>query len=274
MDKRQQITKRASGILRRVGFIPAGYARLGRGDGQGIILADEARRVAYIFDSGQVTATAVLADNINPSAINKPEYEGKRVKLAYPPNENRIHIIGFDTGEGYAALGGRTPNEQYNDGLMWMTVNNILNFRLSPNDPEDMQVYVQAGAYYDASGNWGWFGGDALDLEADITALASGEHQMALIYHDISTNELGRLLNTAEAGGANDKDVFDAATILDMGLTSTQRPVGAVHLYDTQTLITEDDIYRSWDPRALFGSGGVGALSRDDIEEMIWLGVS
>ena len=80
---------------------------------------------------------------------------------------------------------------------------------------------------------------------------------MAVVCLDITTADLAIFTNTASIGTAADKALFDWTTIAtEISITGIYIACGAVHLYAGQTVITEDDIYRSADPRVAFGKQG------------------
>jgi hypothetical protein len=251
-----------SQIHRALGSIavrPAGYTYLGRGDNSGVIIADMNARTCWTYTPNQPPVPIPLVNDINIIAINRPELEGCRVLLGFPPQKpNVLHITDLDYTSGNASVGGITPEEQMVAAQQYMSVGNLINFRLSPNDPLDSEVYINPGWYLDLNGNGAWWGGDSTTplLTAAIAALSSGTHQMAATFIDAATNTPAIVTNTAEPGGAGDKQVFDTTTIEELSTPSGYVPTGAVHLYFGQTLITEDDIYRASDPRIVFNRTG------------------
>lgn len=260
--------------LGRLGERTVGYARLGTGDGSGTIVADFAYRKVYYFDrdSSQVPAIAPLVQTINLISLNNPDLEGVRIRLGYPPyNPKVLHVLGLDTGEGLDSVAGITAEEQLTAKTLYPSVGNITNFRVSPQETPDTTVFVNASPYFDSLGNWSLWGGDSADLANAITALASGKHQMVLVCFDTVTAALVLLTNTASDGGQTDKDVFDWTTILSITIDVHYIPIGAVHIYFGQIVVTEDDIYRSADPRAAFGKQS-GGLSYDDVVRHVWMG--
>jgi hypothetical protein len=275
--KRDEIAKKIRPAIAQIGELPAGYARLGKGDGSGEIVKDAANRLVYYYSAGQPTAFAPLGMNMNIAAINNPQFEGYRVRLGYPNyRPDVLHVLGIDAIEGVAAGGGLTPEEQYTGKAQYPDVGSIINFRLSPNGPTDSNVYVSAGYYYDDAGALQYFGGDLFDLQTTIDALSSGEHQMAVVSLDISTGDLDVVTNTAESGGVNDKDTFNQTTVVEMTYGANDEAKGAVHLYYGQTTIEETDIYRRADPRVPFAKPGAGGGSGADITIPIarsWFGI-
>jgi len=275
MINRDDIAKQIQPALGQLGERPAGYARLGRGDRSGVIVKDFAYRTVYYYNEGQPTAFAPLSTNVNITAINNVGFEGVRVRLGYPNyNPSVLHVLGLDSGEGLDAVGGLTPAEQLVTKAQYPDVGSLINFRLSPNNPIDTTVFVNGGFYYDDTGALQYFGGDSIDLAATIAALASGEHQMAVIALNVSTGDLGIVVNTAATG--TDKELFDQVTIIDMTYDTYDLAKGAVHLYYGQTSVVEDDIYRLFDPRVLFTRPGAGGGGGGDILIPIkrsWFGI-
>lgn len=261
---RDEIAKLIRPALGALGERPAGYALLGKGDRSGIIIKDAEHRQVYYYSEGQPTAFAPLSLNMSLVAINNPQMEGWRVRLGYPNyRPDVLHILGIDAVAGVAAGGGYTPDEQYNAKAQFLDVGSFLNFRLSPNNPADLSVFVSAGYYYDSSGNLAFFGGDLYDLTDAIGALSSGQHQLAVVSLDVSTGELALATNTAETGGSGDKDAFNESTIVGLTYGDNDQQKGAVHLYYGQTAVGESDIYRQGDPRVPFtrpGAAGGGGI--------------
>lgn len=253
-----EIETRLGRAIGAVAEIPAGYALLGRGDGVGVIVSSFPNRTVYIFGTN-VAGEAKLAQNINITSfnntdVNRTRFEGLRVKLGYPNYDPLVlYVTAYDSGEGMTALNGMSLNEEQTANAQFPDVGKIINLRLSPNNPTDLNIFVGPSGYYDISGAWHWFGGDGLDddFTTDIAAL-SGTHQMAVVYLNTATGNLGRVLSTAVAGGSADKDTLDAATIAALTFAAGYILCGAVHLYAGQTAIVEADIYRSNDPRVLF----------------------
>lgn len=264
------ITAQIHRALNNITTRPAGYGILGRGDSSGVIVADPNKRTVYYqVASGQPPVTAPLVTTINILAINKPEMEGTRVLLGYPPAKpNVLHVVDFDYGQGLESVGGITPDEQYQAKAQYPDLGSMINLRIAPNNPTDTEVWINPGWYMDNNGNPAfWGGGSTTTLTAAIAALTSGQHQMAMIYIDAATNEPAILTNTADAGGAGDKQLFDTTTIVDMAHSANEVPAGAVHLYYGQTVVVEADIYRTADPRVVFGTTGTaGSMSSFNVD--------
>ena len=257
-----QIHKALNNVTTR----PAGYAYLGRGDNSGVIVADPNRRTCWTYTLNQPPVPVPLVTSLNILVVNRPEMEGTRVQLGYPPQKpNVLHIVDFDYGEGLDSVGGITPEEQFLAASKYVDSGSLINLRGAPNDPADGEVYINPGWYITDSGKPGWWGGDSSDTLCTTAraALGSGEHQMAVLVIDGATGLPGIALSPAEAGGVNDKQVFDNTTIADMTFADNLTPAVAVHLYFGQTVITEDDIYRSADPRIVFRNTGASTGMSD-----------
>jgi hypothetical protein len=234
--------------LKHVGEFPAGYARLGKGDGAGTIVADATRRLVYVFEAvGSVPSAVPLDQGIDIRSLNNPTLEGFRVRLAYPSYApDRVHVVGLDDGEGLQAVGGFTPQEQLTAALAVPQTANIADFRLSV--VSGLTVMVNPGKYYQhGTGDWTYFGGDTLALTMPST---SGYHQLQLVCLDTDAGALAAVAGTAEAG--SNKDVFDNTTIDALVVPDGYMPVGAVHCTQGVTTLTETDIYRNADPRVMF----------------------
>lgn len=234
------------GALGAVGYIFAGYARLGRGDGSGVIIADLSRRLIWYYDN-QGAAVAPVDMGMNLVALNSAAMEGQRVRLGFPPYAPEIlHVIGFDSGESIAAFGGVTPEEQLSAAVAAPSQP----LRIAAQNPADASVWVQSGAYL-AGGNWNWFSGGAIDVSAQIAALTSGQHQMGLVCLSGLTGALVVVTNTAVTGSS--KNEFDASTLSAMLIPANYLPLGAVYLFYGQNEVREDttrnDFYREIETR-------------------------
>lgn len=246
--------------LKHVGEFPAGYARLGKGDGTGVIVADVTRRLVYVFEAvGSVPSAVPLDQGIDIRSLNNPTLEGFRVRLAYPSYApDRVHVMGLDDGEGLQAVGGYTPQEQLTAALAVPQTANIADFRLSI--VSGLTVMVNPGKYYKRSdGDWQYFGGDTLALTMPST---SGYHQMQVVYLDTETGALSTVANTAEVG--NNKDAFGYATIDALAIPDGALLTGAVHCVQGTTALAETDIYRGADPRVVFSARATPVLVSDD----------
>jgi len=252
---REQYARNFGQALGKVTTLPGGYARLGKGDGSGTILADAAARRVWIFDDQSVSSVPIVAE-MNLVAVNNPYMEGVRVRLGYPPYAPGVlHVIGYDAGEGLASLGGVTPEEQQS----YQSVAPIAPLRAGANSTADTRIYVNSGAFV-KNGRWQYFGGELIDLATTIAALTVNQHQMAVVCLNTITTTLAVLTNTAVTG--SDKDIFDAGTLGDILIPASYVVCGAVHLFYGQTAIREDstrqDFYRDFESRLLIG--GVGGL--------------
>lgn len=259
----EQIHKALNNVTTR----PAGYAYLGRGDNSGVIIADANKRTCYTYTLNQPPVPIPLVTNLNILVVNRPEMEGVRVQLGYPPQKpNVLHIVDFDYGEGLDSVAGITPQEQFLAAQHYPDVGSLINLRGAPNNPVDSEVYINPGFYINSAGAQAWWGGDSTQTlcATAIAALSSGNHQMGLLYIDGATGEAAIATNTEEVGGQGDKQLFDTTTVTEITLPDNATPAVTVHLYFGQTEITEDDIYRTADPRIVFrntGAGGGGMTS-------------
>lgn len=253
MDQQQAINDLHQ-RLRRVATFFSGWGYLGRGDGTSTVVADSARRMVYYFTE-QGIGTARLAENISMPSVNDAYAVGLRVQLGYPPHDPHVlYVLGFDTGEGLAQLGGLTPAEQYNAASKYPDTGRIINFRIAPQDTPDKTVAVQGGAYITPGGQWAFFLQDSIDLTTQIAAISASNHQLCVVCLDTLTGLLAAVTSGSEAGGVNDKTDFGVGTIEALTFSSNYAPVGAVHLYNGQTTISESDLYREADPRVFLRS--------------------
>lgn len=249
--------------LRHIGEFPGGYARLGRGDGSGQIVADLSRRLVYVHDTAsQVPSAVPVAQAIDIRSLNNPALEGTRVRLGFPPYApDRVHLLGVDDGEGLQAVGGLTPQEQLTAALAVPQVANIADFRITA--VGGLVIRVNPGKYYQFStGDWQYFGGDDIALSMP---LVSGYHQMQVVCLNTETGELDVISNDAEPGSI--KAAFDYTTIDALTVPDGYLLCGAVHCAHGMTALSEADIYRDADPRVVFtlSHGGGGGPSTDEL---------
>lgn len=255
-----------------LGEVVLGYGRLGKGDAAKTIINNLAQRKVWYFDenNSQVPATVPVVEGINILSLNNPILAGTRIRLGKPNyDHSRMYMLGFDTGEGLQAVGGLTPQEQITAKTLYPSVGDITNLRVMAQTIPDLTIFMSPTPYYDADGNYQIWGGSSCDDSSIgdlITALGSGQHQMVLVCLDTTSSDFAFITNTAVTGGQTNKDNFDWTTIVtDMTIDVRYIPAGAVHIYEGQTEITEDDIYRSADPRVIFGKqGGTGSLTVTD----------
>lgn len=258
---RYEFAKALRKSLKHVGEFPAGYARLGKGDGTGAIVADVTRRLVYVFEAvGSVPSAVPLDQGIDIRSLNNPTLEGFRVRLAYPSYApDKVHVMGLDDGEGLQAVGGYTPQEQLTAALAVPQTANIADFRLSV--VSGLTVMVNPGKYYQRStGAWKHFGGDTITLTMPTT---SGYHQMQVVALDTEDGDLNVVSNTAEVG--TNKDLYDLSTIAGMTIPDGYLPCGAVHCMNGVTNLDETThIYRTADPRVMFQARRTPVLVSDD----------
>lgn len=238
--------------LKHIGEFPAGYARLGKGDGSGVIIASLSDRTVYIYDAtAQVPSAVPVVENVSIVALNNPALEGTRVRLGYPPwYPNRMHVMGLDTGEGLRAVGGVTPTEQASVAAFYPSATNLTALRLTPDT--GLSVWVAPAWYFHgATGDPQYFAGDTLALDSVVSALTSGQHTLSLVCLDTLTGLLAHVDATASTGSL--KDILGVWTIDGLTIPQGYQASGAIHLIYGQTSITEDDVYRGeGDPRVLY----------------------
>lgn len=261
-------------VIGQVGETGVFYARLGNPeifatDPNNAIISDYTFRKVWAYDETNSQATFVIPveQSINILSLNNPQLMSTRIRVGFPAyNKQVLHMLGIDTGEGMALVGQITPQEQYTANIFYPSVGQITNLRIEPLNPPALSVFVGATPYYKADGTWAIWGGESLDIDAVQTLVdaLSGQHQMVLVCLDPATDSTVLITNTASDGGQADKDLFDWTTIAtDMTIDPSFITGGTFHIYDGQTEVVEDDIYRTADPRVIFGkpTGGSGTVT-------------
>lgn len=241
--------------LGKVGAIPAGYARLGKGDGSGVILRAIEDRTCYYHEwNGAIPSYAPLAQELNLMSFNSAYLEGVRIRMGYPSYApDTLHILGIENGEGLKALGGLLPHEQFSAMGLNINLSNIVPLRCGATTPASTSIIINAGMYYDpVTPANRILGTTTFDLASAISSLSSGTHCMAVIYLNKSTGIISNLVSSAVLG--TDKSEFGGGTFSSLILYPHWQALSLIHLYFGQTAITETDFYRDIDPRLLFGS--------------------
>lgn len=242
--------------LSKVGVIPAGYARLGKGDGTGTILRAIADRTCYYHNwQGAIPSYAPLAQELNILSFNSPYLEGVRVRLGYPAYApDVLHIVGIENGEGSQAVGGLMPHEQLTAMTLNINLSNLVPLRVGATIPSGLSVYINPGLYFDPlTPKHRMYGGGTLDLTSVISALTSNTHQMILIYLNRQTGVISYASSTAVSGTS--KEEFSAATYAAIAQYPPWQPLALIHCHNGQTTVEDTDFYRDIDPRPLFGQG-------------------
>jgi hypothetical protein len=232
------------------------YARLGKGNDSGEIVADRSEREVYIHEDNRPWSIVRVAHNISIDALNNPAYEEVRVVLGYPANSQREHVLDIEEGEGSKSLGGTTPNEALQHATLYSYVSNIVDGRIGATTPASTEVFVNAFWYFQPStGLLKYFGQtQTTTITALLSALSTGQHQMAVVYLNTESGQIATTSNTAVTG--TDRGDFDATTIENL-LQSNPDYIylGATHLVKDDTALEEgDDFYRNVDPRVVFNA--------------------
>ncbi len=261
MNGRQRLLKAGTDAGKRYGRHQKINAYLGKGDGNGTILFDTSAAPGVVWCYRDVAGvresfTAMIYPDSNIPYQDNPDFETSKIPVVcfYEGDSPILWVTGQASQEGVMATGGATLIQQLITAVSYPAAANLSELRVAPNFPTtDKRVYISAGNYYDAHGNWTRFGEDWYDFTSAIGALTSGQHQMAVLYLDVTTGNLGALYTTAATG--SDKALWGAADTDAMSILSTYLPLGAIHLYYGQGAIIEDDIYRGADdPRVLFNT--------------------
>jgi hypothetical protein len=234
--------------------------KIGNGLDDTTVIASEAEypRSIYVYEeNGNVKNVMIvtLGESLIPYEDN-PSFVGRAIRVGYPPGSNILTVMG-QTGLAAANnTGGATLMEQKIVAAQYPPTSNITDFRIAADDgsedfPNSTSIFVNPGWYYKASSDdYKWFGGDTVDVDAELSELGAGEHQLALICFDTENAELEIVTNTAVTG--SEKDDYDSTTIDGLSIPHDYTQAGAVHWYE-QATISEDDLYRGKDdPRFVF----------------------
>ena len=247
--------------------VKRGYAAVGTrlvdvgyyGDGNGVVVADQANRVAYYWKpapGGQRTVgTAVLHPNANLPFQNLTSTGLLvAVDLGYPPNDGRLHIMGQNGTEGIAATGGGTLSEQKINAAAFQPAADVPEWRCTALATIN-EVFIAGGMYEkESTGDiLRWYGGDtrqaSTTVASRIAALSgTGKHQLCWVCFDKENAKPSTAANTAATpvGALPARAEWGDAAFT--GISSSDRKLIPVYLYDGQVL-ADADFYRMWDAR-------------------------
>lgn len=248
-----------------------GVARLGRGDGSGVVRntsTDQRFRQVWWYrtaaDESRVEfGAAQLSESAGLLWENIDAFEGLQVTLGYPPNTNVLHVLGV-ASDGLTELGGLTPVEQ---SLRLVATPKSYNFdflRAKPTLPPSTTLVVEGLVFYDRPDRAArdFFAGESFDFSAAISALGADEHCLAILCLDTISSNLTARFNTASTAtlALPYPADFNAADVAGIGVESWMIPLAVVYLYENQATIEETDILRLLDPRAF-----LNPVTRDNL---------
>lgn len=229
------------------------------GNGNGTVRPDNplSPRDCYYRNSldQAVPSIAILSPNTNIPLENVDAYDSIECVLAFPPGAAEPQIMRLAISGEYAT-NGRTPLEQAVLVAATPTQDKIATFRPQPTEPSSTftQILADPPFAYRSAFNLKYFITAYIDLAVPIAALASGEHQLALVYMLRSTGELTYATGTAVAavGTLPSRSEFLASDVEAITLPRGAYPAGVLYLYYGQTALELADHLYQYDPRQLF----------------------
>ncbi len=263
------LTQAISDLAGRIGFTEIAYAYLGRGDGLGTLVNPNGfeRDVWVRRSDNQELFTAYLPSlSVVPYRDGDPNVERIEVRVGKPPLIDRYVVIDALSLAGIAAVGAVSPMEALIYEALWAALKNFRNLRARPNDPTNTDVIVDGPLVYTnpSTGLLSLYTTSTVGsaIQTAITALAAGQHQLAIIYLNKLTNTLGLATGTAVAatGTLPARSEFTFDDVSDITLSSDYTPSIVIYLYYGQTAVSEADHYRDWDLRPLFGGGSAAGF--------------
>lgn len=248
---------------RRIGYEFYCNALLGKGDGKGTLLVVNGRpREIWVRRSDTLEAFPVYAPAswIVPLRDGDPRIERTEVRIGKAPGIDYYTILDSLTEAGRESTGVVSLVEDMLYQAFYNIVANMKTLRARQTDTASNNITVDGPYVYrkPSTGSLVVYTTTNVGaaVQAAITALSAGQHQLGLVYLDKETNALGLALATAAAATFTlpSRGEFTTATLAAIVLRPYWEPIGAVYLYKTQTSVVEADFYRSWEPRDWFSS--------------------
>jgi hypothetical protein len=243
------------------------------GDFQGNVIASSSvypRAVKWHNLPGEIheQGIAILSSDSNILYQENAAYASNppRITIGKPPRSDKnapYFVKGGSTSlEGVSNQGNISQLEQQILSVANPHIYNIFDWRVRPTDTPGTSVFVEAGMYETVAAPGAkvkWPGG-ALDLSTEISAIASGKHQLAVVYFDRNTEALG-VSTTAEVtavGSLPSRSELD--DISSVVLSSGQDAKGVAYLYYAQSAISQTYIKSTLDPRWSGGDSSSAAV--------------
>jgi len=255
---RAQLSQHLAAVGNAVGYSKPRNVKLGKGDGTGTIVFSSSERLVHFFEGtlgGEIRSqgVALLPSGVGIPLRNSKNNEGLDIQLRYGPGEQYPEVFKL-LKDAYIGSDGRSPEDQDRDRGLTPALAQLDTLRLRV--VSNSNVVMVKGTYFyvrPSTGQWRTVTDSALDLDGDIDALTSGQHQLALVYFDAETGSLQRVLGTALTASATppNRSEFKDYSVANLTLPAYAIPSMAVYLYYGQAL-AEADLYRAYDPRPLF----------------------
>lgn len=196
------------------------------------------------------TDTNVLYQE-NAAYVDNPP----RITIGKPPRSDKnapYFVKGGSTSlEGMKSQGNLSQVDQIIGLIGNPHIYNIVDFRVRPTDTVSSSVHVETGYYerLSAPGVKRLYPSGSYDLATYINLLASGKHQLALIYMDKETEALGAALTAPSTAAGTLPSRLELSDLTSIRLLSRQKELGVAYLYYGQTTIVQSDCLSILDPR-------------------------
>ena len=252
-----------------------GHVYLTRGDGLGLLIADQNSRLCFYWipSAGggvQSVGMAVLDPESGIPFINSTSYERKLVDLGYKADDPNTEYLFAENAQGVQASGGVNIIEQFFTQVQQPSQAQIGELLVMPQTTPNTEVYVQPGVYLAAADNSQqyWPGDSTGDLTGAIGSIGAGSHQIAWICLDTNGGTLASQFGaiTAATGTLPSRYEFAPTDIMGISINSAYKADVPVYLYHGQDTpgIVELDILRNYDQRFISApgtSGGGGSVN-------------
>lgn len=239
-------------------------AYLTRGDGTGTLKVDggQPKMIWLHRKDNSAPFQAYLPPGLLTNLVDgDTRLENFEVRLSAPASITGMLVVKDAlTISGQAAIGTTSPAEATIFEAYYPKVSRITDLRAGPTDPPSQSILINPGFYIKPStAALLYYNTPAgVSLSAAISALTSGQHQLANLYLDMETGAAGYVTNTASTAAAAlpSRGEFGQSNGLAISLGSTDRYyLDTVYLYYGQgaVQIQEADFYR-WDLRTIFSN--------------------
>ena len=263
------ITKATRALVDSHGRKIKGHVYLTRGDGTGLLIADQNSRTCFYWIPAagggvQSVGMAVLDPESGIPFVNSVDYERKLVDLGYKADDPNTEYLFAENAQGVQSGGGVTITEQFFTQVQQPSQAQIGELLVMPQQSPNTEVNVQPGVYLNASDNSKqyWPGDSTTDLTAAIGSIGAGSHQIAWVCLDTVGGTLASQFGSivAASNPLPSRYEFAPTDILGISINSTYKADVPVYLYHGQATpgIVELDILRNYDQRFITIPGTAG----------------
>lgn len=260
------ITNATKALIDSHGRKIKGHVYLTRGDGTGLLIADQNSRLCFYWipSAGggvQSVGMAVLDPESGIPFINSTSYERKLVDLGYKADDPNTEYLFAENAQGVQAGGGVSITEQFFTQVQQPSQAQIGELLVMPQTTPNTEVYIQPGVYLAAADNSKqyWPGDSTTDLTGAIGSIGAGSHQIAWVCIDTNggtaISQFGPI--TAAVGALPSPYEFAPTDIMGISINSAYKPDVPVYLYNGQSTpgIIELNILRNYDQRFVSAPG-------------------